>query len=138
MEQIEVGNSEIDILAVRLNPPKTGIEKKVHVEITVSGRPGGPPDPSGLKGYINKKFNAKVNKRAEELLGPGYEKWVVIGKIAGGREPTWVKGGPACGVEVFSFADIVSEYTKGLTKACTPKDDIGKLLDTLRSLSLLN
>ena len=141
MGPVWVGHNEIDILAVKLNVDKVGVAKKIHVEVTVSGRPGGPDDGTGLMEYALRKFNGRVLKHQSEgnvssavkqILGEEYEKWLVVGKGA----DHWIADGPRNNVKVIPFSRVVSEFATTVKGA--PKDEIGRLLDTLNCLGLLN
>lgn len=81
MGPMRVGRCEIDILAIKLSRDKNSITKRVQVEVTVSGRPGGPDDGRGPGGYLMSKFRDNTEYKARELRSNDYERWVVIGKM---------------------------------------------------------
>lgn len=92
MNEIKVGNKEIDILAIH---PITG--KRMHVEVTVPIRPvgglraqppakfGKAPLPERIKGVYQKKFVGKdqcVEKKVRQVFGmEQYEKMLVVGTL---------------------------------------------------------
>jgi hypothetical protein len=143
MGPVGVGHNEIDLLAMRLAPGGCSVAQKVHVEVTVSGRPGGPDDGTTLRDFVLRKFvgrllkgsgEGNVESKARAILGEGYERWLVLGKMVGSGDP-WIDEASNCGVKVVRFETVVAEYITGLVAA--PKDEIGRLLDTLRCLGVL-
>jgi hypothetical protein len=71
--------AEIDILAVKGS-------KKIWVEVTVSTRPrrGFKPDVlfrTTVNNYVNKFKKADKKKKAKELLGSKFERWLVYGRL---------------------------------------------------------
>jgi len=138
---LRVGVQEIDLLAVRLDVTRNTVVQRVHAQVNVSGRLGGPDHNTGeLAEYVAKKFIGNTNKgkvriRVRELLGDSYERWVVIGKLFSAQESRWTEDGPKLGVRVLPFAQIISEYTNKLRD--TPADEVGRLLDTFKSLGAL-
>lgn len=142
MGPVGVGHNEIDLLAIRLAPDRCSVVEKVHVEVTVSGRPGGPHDGDSLEQFVQRKFvgrrlkgkdEGNVQFEAKRILGEGYERWIVLGRMVGGGK-RWPGEAMNCGVRIIGFESVVSEYTKDLKAA--PKDEIGRLLDTLHFLDV--
>lgn len=81
MGPLRVGANEIDLLAVRLGADRKSLAQKIHVEVTVSGRPGGSDDGTGVAQYVEPKFGGKLSSKVRELLGDDYERWVVLGQV---------------------------------------------------------
>lgn len=78
IRNIKVGRKEIDLLGI----DKDG--KAVHVEVTISIDPATKSIEKEVKqaqDFYTKKFDTKIEKKIEELLGhKNYEKWVILGE----------------------------------------------------------
>jgi hypothetical protein len=137
---LRVGAQNIHLVGIRLDVARNTVVQKVHVHVSVSGRLGEPDgNTEGLAEYVAKKFignskKGKIRIKVRELLGDKYERWLVIGKLFS-QQCTWVEDGPKLGVRVLPFAQVLAEYTNKLRDA--PADEVGRLLDTLKCLGVL-
>lgn len=137
MPSVKFGRKEADFLAIR---PENGV--RLHVEVTVSSRPYGSKRSReeyerDAVDYIDRKFEALAND-VRARLGGEYQKWLVIGKLAGGKEEEEVwqnKMLEHSSILVFSFDRVVREYVEKFRSR--PAGLIGQLLDVLNELGLL-
>ncbi len=74
-----------------------------------------------------------------QRLGGEYQSWLVIGKLAGGKEEEEVWGetmlAHSRSILVFPFDQIIREYVGNFTSR--PPGLVGQLLDVLNELGLL-
>lgn len=141
MRSVKYGRKEVDILAIKLASDKKTVDEKAHVEVQVSSRPFGQRYTESeygeqAEGYVKYKFGG-LSPRVRELLGEGYTRWLVIGKLAGGKNEEDAKFARwrELGVSVFRFDDVVKEYLCSLTTR--PTDEVGQLLHTLVAFDMI-
>ncbi len=136
MPSVKVGRKEIDLLAI-----SPGDGKRLHVEVSVSSRPWG--SKRSLKEYekdaseyFGKKFVALADK-VRDMLGPDYERWLVLGKLAGGQgeEDAWKSIMLYNNVIVYRFDEVVRDYVRSFKSR--PVGLTGELLDVLNQLGVL-
>jgi hypothetical protein len=136
MSSVKFGRREADLLAVR--PTDMA---RLHVEVSVSSRPFGSNRATeeyekDVRDFIEKKFEA-LKDQVQGILGGDYQRWLVIGKMAGGQceEDIWIARMRDAGVTVHRFEDVVRDYVQSFT--VRPTGLTGDLLDVLNQLGLL-
>ena len=139
MSSVKFGRSEVDLLAIRQRADSSF--DRLHIEVTVSPRPFGSKRSLDLyekdvDDYFKKKF---ADRRADvlQILKGEYESWLVLGKLAGGKEEEelWKRRMEEHNVKVIRFEDVVRDYVKRIR--VRPTGMTGDLLDTLNHLGLL-
>jgi Holliday junction resolvase-like predicted endonuclease len=119
IQNLKVGAREIDILAIKVKNGKT--VKGIHVEVQCSSEPVGYLGPDrkagkknrveieqSVKEYIKKKYEEpSIREKAESLLGKGYEKQLVYGRLK--NEDIQVAVLKASGIIAMSISDILSK-----------------------------
>ena len=119
VNNLKVGNNEIDMLAVKVT--NGAVVEKIHIEIQCSSDPigyiGGSKSAKsrnakqveeGVVEYIDKKFlSKKTRKTVEKLLGEKYLKWFICGKL---KDEFTVAAFKKHKIEVKRIWDIIEEY----------------------------
>jgi hypothetical protein len=142
MPSVKFGRKEADILAIRPGEEQPGLlPLRLHVEVSVSSRPWGSrrsPEEyeKDASDYFKKKFEA-LDADVRKLLGGDYQRWLVLGKLAGGQqeEETWKSTMLLNDVMVKTFDEIVKDYVNSFRSR--PVGLTGELLDVLNALGLL-
>jgi hypothetical protein len=142
MSNLKEGRHEVDLVGAKLADDKKTVAGRVHVEISVSSSPRRTKrtveeDRAAADDYTQRKFKT-VDPFLQTLLGGGYERWRVIGKLGGGQaeQPAQEQRSTELGIRVVRFAQVVKEYVSRLRTR--PLDDVGGFVHTLAKLDLLN
>ena len=119
VQDLKVGARELDILAVKVKNGK--IVKARHVEVQCSSEPIGylgidrkagkknqVEVEQSVKEYVKKKYDeSSVKEKAEYLLGKGYEKYLVYGRLK--DEDMQIAALKANGVIAMPISSILSK-----------------------------
>lgn len=145
MPGVKYGRHEIDLLGLKLSKGAGLVEDRVQVEVSVSSSPfctnlADEDYKSAAESFVRRKFDA-VTAKVEELFGPNYSRWRVIGKLGGGDREVRIQTARCeeLNVRVFQFKNVVKDTLRLVAATgARPAGNTGQLLHILNSLQLFN